>query len=119
MSLFKPGLSQERQGNLEIHQVLVLQHRQQWMICLSRVEDEFHLWSDLENDANNEEARHNSSGKCDDNDDDNDGNDNSNGLLQGYESDNAKFGLMQSSDDEHPLLAMSHVLGGIKCLSTV
>lgn len=85
------------------------------MICLSHVEDEFHLWSDLDNDANNEEARHDNSGKLDDDD----GNDNNNGLLQGYESDNANFGLIQSSNDEHPLLAMSYVLGGIKCLSTV
>ena len=33
-------------------------------------------------------------------------------MLEGYESDNADFGPMQSSDDEHPFRAMSRVLRG-------
>ena len=74
----------------------------------SHAEDEFHLWSDLKNDGDNKETRHDSSGKFDDDD----GSDNNDGLLEGYESDNADFGPMQSSADEHPFRAMSRILGG-------
>ena len=72
-------------------------------------EDELHLWSDSENDGDNEEARHKNSGKFDDDDD---GSDKDNGLLGGYESDNVDFGPIQSLDNEHPFRAMSHILRG-------
>lgn len=74
----------------------------------SHAEDQFHLWSNSENDGDNKEARHESSGKFDDND----ASDKDDGLLEGYESDNDDFGPMQSSNDEHPFRVMSRVLGG-------
>ena len=54
------------------------------------------------------EARYESIGKFDNDD----GSDSDDGLLEGYESDNVDFSLMQSSNDEHPFCAMSRVLGG-------
>ena len=62
---------------------------------LSYKEDEFHLWSNSENDGDNKEIRRESSGKLDDDD----GSDRGDGLLEGYKSDNANFGPIQLSDD--------------------
>ena len=64
----------------------------------SYAENEFDLWSNSENDSDNEEARHDNSGKVDDDD----GNNNNDGLLEGYESDNTNFSSMQSSNTSIP-----------------
>lgn len=68
-------------------------------------QDEFYLQSDLENEDNDEEAKHKSSDKVQDDDD----SDRDNGLLEG---DNVDFDPLLSSDDEHPFNTMSSILGG-------
>lgn len=59
----------------------------------------------LKTSGDNKKERHKGSGKFDHDD----GSDRDDGLLEGCESDNANFGPMQSSDDEHPFSTMSRV----------
>lgn len=81
---------------------------------LPHVEDEFYLYFDSDNKSDNEEATHKGSSKFDHGD----GSDRDGRLLEGYESDIADFGPIQSLDNEHPFSAISHIVV-VKCLRIV